>query len=269
MDMASRFWQQNLVKESRDYTAFTIPLLNTQFRWKRNVMGLSGAPASFSWLTALVFRGIRKAITYINDQLTHSQTHEEQLQLLQECFDRMRTFTMKFNIKKCIFGARSVIYLGFQISEVGISPAHQKWEAIKRFLPPTTLKEVRAFVGFCNFFRRMIPNFSRLAGPLIAMTKLNSGRKSGTLPTEAMQSFNDMKQALSSNPIRGYSRSGAQNILTVDASTTGLGAIFSQILNGEQKIMSYWSRTIREHESNYIPHMLEMTAVCLALEHFH
>lgn len=269
MDMASGFWQQNLVEESRDYTAFTIPLLNTQFRWKRNVMGLSGAPASFSRLTALVFRGIRKAITYIDDLLTHSQTHEEQLQLLQECFDRMRAFTMKFNIKKCVFGARSVTYLGFQISEAGISPAHDKLEAIKGFLPPTSMKEVRAFVGFCNYFRRMIPNFSRLAGPLIGMTKLNSGWKSGTLPMEAMQSFNDMRKALSSNPVIGYSRSGAQNILTVDASTTGLGAIFSQILNGEEKIVSYWSRTIREHESNYTPYMLEMTAVCSALEHFH
>ena len=269
MDMASGFWQQNLVEDSRDYTAFTIPLLNTQFRWKRNVMGLAGAPASFSRLTALVFRGIEKAITYIDDLLTHSQTHEEQLQILQVCFDRMRAFTMKFNINKCVFGAQSVTYLGFQISEAGISPAHDKLEAVKCFSPPTTMKEVRAFVGFCNYFRRMIPNFSRLAGPLIAMTRLNSGWKSGTLPPEALQSFKNMKVALSSNPVVGFSRSGAQNILTVDASTTGLGAIFSQILNGEEKIVSYWSRTIREHESNYTPYMLEMTAVCSALEHFH
>ena len=66
MDMASGFWQQDLTEDSRDYTAFTIPLLNTQFRWKRTVMGLQGAPASFSRLTALVFRGIVNAITYIH-----------------------------------------------------------------------------------------------------------------------------------------------------------------------------------------------------------
>ena len=269
MDMASGFWQQNLTEDSRDFTAFTIPLLNTQFRWKRTVMGLQGAPASFSRLTALVFKGIEKAITYIDDLLTHSQTHEEQLQLLQQCFDRMREFTMKFNINKCVFGARTVTYLGFQISAEGVSPAKDKVEAVKCFRPPTTIKEVRAFVGFCNYFRRMVPNFSRLAGPLISMTKMNSGWTAGTLPPEAMKSFVDMKTALSSNPVVGYSRSGAQNILTVDASTTGLGAIFSQILNGEEKIVSFWSRTIREHESNYTPYMLEMTAVCSALEHFH
>ena len=269
MDMASGFWQQDLEEDSRDYTAFTIPILNTQFRWKRNVMGLQGAPASFSRLTALVFRGIDNAITYIDDLLTHSQTHEEQVQILQMCFDRMRTFTMKFNIKKCVFGASSVTYLGFQISSEGISPANDKMEAITNFVPPTTLKEVRAFVGFCNYFRRMVPNFSRLAGPLIAMTKLSSGWKSGLLPPDAMQSFINMKQALCSRPVVGFSRTGGQYILTVDAATTGLGAILSQSSNGEEVIVSYWSRTLREHEQNYTPYMLEMTAVCSALEHFH
>lgn len=269
MDMASGFWQQDLEEESRDYTAFTIPILNTQFRWKRNVMGLQGAPASFSRLTALVFRGIDNAITYIDDLLTHSQTHEDQLRILQLCFDRMRTFTMKFNIKKCVFGSSSVTYLGFQISSDGVSPANDKMEAITKFTPPTNLKEVRAFVGFCNYFRRMVPNFSRLAGPLIAMTKLNSGWKSGVLPPAAMQSFISMKQALCSRPVVGFARTGGQYILTVDAATTGLGAILSQVSNSEEVIVSYWSRTLREHEQNYTPYMLEMTAVCSALEHFH
>ena len=269
MDMASGFWQQNLDEGSRDYTAFTIPLLNTQFRWKRNVMGLQGAPASFSRLTALVFRGIDNAITYIDDLLTHSQTHAEQLNILQLCFDRMRSFTMKFNIKKCVFGATSVTYLGFQISEAGVAPANDKVIAVRSFTPPTNLKEVRAFIGFCNYFRRMVPNFSRRAGPLISMTKLNSGWKSGPLPKEALGSFEDMKQALSSCPVVGYSRTGGQYVLTVDAATSGLGAILSQVNSNEETIVSYWSRTVREHERNYTPYMLEMTAVCSAVEHFH
>ena len=269
MDMASGFWQQNLEEDSRDYTAFTIPLLNTQFRWRRTVMGLQGAPASFSRLTALVFRGIDNAITYIDDLLTHSQTHEEQMAILQQCFDRMRTFNMKFNIKKCVFGATSVTYLGFQISEEGVSPATDKVAAVRTFTPPSNMKEVRAFVGFCNYFRRMVPNFSRMAGPLIAMTKLTSGWKSGQLPPEALQSFEDMKRALSSSPVIGFAKTGGQYILTVDAATTGLGAILSQTHQNEEVIVSYWSRTVREHERNYTPYMLEMTAVCSALEHFH
>ena len=111
-------------------------------------MGLAGAPAAFSRLTAFVFRGIEKAITYIDDLLTHSRTHEEKLQILQLCFDRMRSFTMKFNLKKCVFGASSVTYLGFQISEEGIAPAKDKVVAVRSFKPPVSMKEVRAFIGF-------------------------------------------------------------------------------------------------------------------------
>ena len=269
LDMASGFWQQNLDEESRDYTAFTIPFLNTQFRWSRTTMGLQGAPASFSRLTALVFRGVANVITYIDDLMTHTKDHYNQLQVLEQCFERMRNHNMKFNINKCVFGATKVNYLGFEISRDGISPAKDKVEAVKQFSPPTSMTEVRAFIGFCNYFRRMIPNFSRMATPLINLTKKTSDWKSGPIPEDAKQSFNNLKTALCTAPVIGFSKSGGQYILTVDAATTGLGAILSQQFEGKEKIISYWSRTIREHEKNYTPYMLEMTAVCSALEHFH
>ena len=269
MDMASGFWQQNLDEASRDFTAFTIPLLNTQFRWNRNVMGLHGASSSFSRLTALIFRDVKKAITYIDDVLTHSETHVEQRRILQECFDRMRQFNMKFNLTKCVFGATDVTYLGYKISSQGVSPANDKVQAIKAFQAPTTMKEVRAFIGFCNYFRRMIPNFSRMAQPLIAMTRKDADWKSGELPTDAENSFNQLKKALSEQPVIGFSKSDGQYVLTVDAATSGLGAILSQISDQKETIISYWSRTLRDHEKNYTPYMLEMTAVCSALEHFH
>ena len=115
----------------------------------------------------------------------------------------------------------------------------------------------------------MIQNFSKLAGPLIDLTKKNSDWKSGPLPAEAKESFDKLKIALCSSPVIGFSKTGGQYILTVDASTSGLGAILSQEWNGKEKIISYWSRTICDHERNYTPYMLEMTAVCSALEHFH
>jgi transposase InsO family protein len=269
LDMASGFWQQNLDINSRDYTAFTIPLLNTQFRWSRTSQGLKGGPGSFARLTALVFRGICQAITYIDDLLCHTQTHTEHLQVLQECFDRMIQFNLKFNIKKCCFGSTSVTYLGFQISEEGVSPAKDKIEAIRAFQPPTNLKEVRAFIGFCNYFRRMVLNFSSKASGLVDLTKKDSGWSSGPLPITAQTSFETLKNCLSNNPVIGFSRPGGQYIITADASCQGLGAILSQTYNNEEKVVSFWSRTLREHEKNYTPYMLEMSAVCCALEHFH
>ena len=269
LDMACGFWQQNLDEKSRDYTAFTIPFLNTQFRWSRTTMGLQGAPASFSRLTALVFRGLSNVITYIDDLMVHTRDQYTQRDVLQQCFDRMRSHNMKFNISKCVFGAFKVNYLGFEISREGVSPSKDKVEAVKKFTAPVSMTEVRAFIGFCNYFRRMIPNFSRAAAPLINLTKKTSDWKSGPMPDAAKESFEKLKLALCSFPVIGFSKTGGQYILTVDAATTGLGAILTQQQPDGERVISYWSRTIRDHEKNYTPYMLEMTAVCSALEHFH
>ena len=99
----------------------------------------------------------------------------------------------------CI-GADQVAHLGFQISKDGVSPATDKEAPVQKFQPPTTMKEVRAFIGFCNYFRRMVSNFSRIASPLIAMSKKNCAWKSGPLPDEALQSFNILKQTLLLKP---------------------------------------------------------------------
>jgi hypothetical protein len=115
----------------------------------------------------------------------------------------------------------------------------------------------------------MIPNFSRTATPLINLTKKTSDWKSGQIPAEAQHSFDNLKLALCTAPVIGFSKTGGQYVLTVDASTTGLGSILSQTFEGKEKIIFNWSRTIREHEKNYTPYMLEMKAVCSALKHFH
>ncbi len=190
-------------------------------------MGLHGAPPSFSRLTALVFCGLTNVITYIDDLLTHTVSHQEQLIVLQKCFEKMRQFNLKFNITKCIFGALQVAYLGYNISERGISPANDKVEAVQTFQAPTTMTEDQSFIGFCDYFCQMIQNFSHISGPLINSTKKDSGWKSGSLSPKALSSFNILKAALCSAPVIGFSKSGGKYILTIDAATTGLRAILA------------------------------------------
>ena len=198
--------------------------------------------------------------------MAHTKDHYTQLQVLHQCFDCMHMYNMKFNIKKYIFGAAKVTYLWFEISNEGVSPAQDKVEAVKNFQSPTTMTDVRAFIRFCNYFWRMIPNFSRLAAPLINLTKKTSSWKSGEIPTAAHESFLQLQTALCNIPVIGFSRMGGQYVLTVDTATTGLGVIFSQQFENEKKVISYWSRTLREHEKNYTPYMLEMTRYTVAVK---
>ena len=84
IDLTSRFWQQVLNKRSRPLTSFTVPGKGTRYQWTVTPMGLQGSLASFARLINYVFQGIKGVVTYIDNVLTHSKGHEEQLRLLEE-----------------------------------------------------------------------------------------------------------------------------------------------------------------------------------------
>ena len=123
-------------------------------------MGLQGSPASFARLIDYVFRGIKGVITYIDDVLTHSKGHEQQLKTLEDTLLRLRKYNLKLNPGKSVFGADQVHYLGYSISGEGIRPGEEKMKAIKEFPTPDTPKKIREFVGLANYFRFLLPNFS-------------------------------------------------------------------------------------------------------------
>jgi len=119
-----------------------------------------------------MFRGVSNVITFIDDMMTHKKDHYHQMEALQQCFDQMGPFNMKFNIKKSVFGATKATYLGFKISGEGISPTKDKVEAVHKLTSPISMTEVGEFIEFCNYFRRMIPKFSQLVSPLINITNV-------------------------------------------------------------------------------------------------
>ena len=99
MDLSKGFFQQNLAKESRPYTSFTVPGLGS-FQFTVSCFGSHGAPSSFSYLMTEVLRSLKSLISFIDDILAHTKTHDEQLVALRNCFQRLREYNLKFCIKK-------------------------------------------------------------------------------------------------------------------------------------------------------------------------
>ena len=91
-----------------------------------------------------------------------SSSPKEHQQHIQEIFKRLEYFGLMINAQKCIFGVPSVEFLGYQIDQTGITPLPFKIEAIKNFLVPTSLKQLRRFVGIVNYYRRFIPKCSHV-----------------------------------------------------------------------------------------------------------
>ena len=279
LDLTSAFWQLPLAENSRDFTAFTLYHRNTQYRWKRTVMGLKGAPASFSRLMGIVFKGQKNVITYVDDALVYTANHGLMLERLQEVAQRLREHNLKLNPKKTSLGLSSVKYLGFDIDEDGIRPSKDKLAAIKALEPPKDPKQVKEFLGLTTFFSRMIKDYSRIAAPLQDLTKKSCTWTGGQLPENALKAFHSLKNTLMAEPILAYPQVGKPFNLSVDAclgddgNPGGLGAILSQrqMFKGklEDRVIQYWSRRLKDKEPDGSAYSCEKKAMVEALEAFH
>ena len=148
-----------LETSSRPFTVFTVPR-QRQFQSVTSPMGLLGCPASFQRMMKAVVKGLEGIIVYINNLLVHSDTHEKQIDILEQIFQRLVQNGIKVNLDKCVFGNKNVSYLGFRLTEKGIIPGSDKLKAIPNVAPPSNVHEVRQSLGLCNFFQNHVKNFA-------------------------------------------------------------------------------------------------------------
>ena len=273
IDLRSGFWQLGLAKESRPLTAFTLPSLG-QWQWAVTTMGLTGAPASFSKLMEIVMRDLDFILRYLDDLLAASTSHEEHLQHLRLALSRLRTYGLKINPEKSIFGAASVEYLGHTVSSEGFTVGEHKFAALQDFPEPNSRKKVQQFLGLANFFRQLIPSFQKHAGHLSALLANTHVWKAGPLPPQARLAFHALRKALMARPVVAFPDPAVPFVLATDAAVGddnnpgGLGAVLTQTINGHDRVIAYASRALKQHEKKQSAFQLELQAVIWAIEHF-
>lgn len=276
LDLRAGFHQMGLEKASRPISAFYVPGMG-QYQFRRAPMGLANMPLSFQRLIDSVFRGLTpsRILCYLDDLLVKSSGHEDMLHGLQQCFERLRKAGLKLNLDKCRFGVTTCEYLGFQLGKEGYQPSKRKVLAISEAKPPSTIKEVRQFLGLTNFFRMCIPQFARISKPLSRLTCKNSGWTSGNLPQDALSAFQTLQKLLCSEPVLTYPNPKLPYHLYCDASqgnvgenNGGLGACLVQYVQGIPKVVAYASRSLQKHEANYTPYLLELLACTWGIDHF-
>ena len=274
LDLAHGFYQLGLEPGlSRECTAFTVPGRGTRYQWTVTPMGLQGSPGSFARLMGHVLGQESKCLVYIDDCLCHAATHPEMRHVLGRVLHRLRQFNLKLHPGKSQFGTDQTTYLGYKISREGIRPSDDKVKALSKLPLPSTVTEVRSFLGLANYFRFLIKDFARLAGPL---HKIQGGKnRPVSLDTEQKMAFEALKNALTKEPVVVFPRSDLPFKLTTDAATGdnthpgGLGAVLTQYHgDGKERVVAYASRTLATHEKNYSPFLLELAAAVFGLEHF-
>jgi hypothetical protein len=130
--------------------------------------GLTNTPAAFQHFMNDIFQDMldTKVIIYLDDILIFSKTQEEHGKDVKEVLKRLADNQLFCKLSKCSFHVDTVDYLGLVISPKGISMEEKKVQAVKEWATPQTVKQVQSFLGFTNFLRRFVPNYSSLARPL-------------------------------------------------------------------------------------------------------
>ena len=275
LDLTSGFWQLSLDPGSRECTAFTVPGRG-RFEWTRCPMGLHGSPASFSRLMDIVMRDAKGIITYLDDVLVHAPDHQGHLIALETAFKRLRQYHLKLNAHKCDFAAPRIPYLGFTLTKDGVKPGEEKLKAIRDFPAPTNVKQIREFCGLSNYFRHLVNHYARLSGHLTRLLTKEANWKGPRLPDGARHAFEELKRSLCSAPVLMFPRKDRPFTLATDAATGdntspgGLGAVLTQLDDqGRERVVSYASRSLREHEKNYSVFLLEQLAASWAIDHYY
>ena len=275
LDISQAFYQISLNKNSRQFTSFTVPGKGS-FQFARLPMGLHSSPSSLSRVTNHLVKGIAGAIAYLDDVIVHSKSYSDHLGLIRQLFVRFRQFGLKLQPKKCELGAKEVTYLGYRISGEGVQAGKEKTEAIAAFPIPRTPRQVRQFCGLANYFRHMIPHFSKHSAKLTQLLTKNSSWVRGELPSQARQGFLHLRAELAKAPSLAFPDPNKMFHVFTDASLGsesspgGLGAVLCQ--EGKDDLLvpvAYASRTLRDNEKGYSAFLIEMAAVVFAITHWH
>jgi hypothetical protein len=163
--MRNGYWNQVLLEKERHYTAFTISRIG-QLQWTVTAQGLCGAPAAFSRLMDTIMEGASNVITYLDNVLIHSATHEAQIAHHCHAIQWTHGAGLALNPMKSILGSIRVEYLGHTISSDGVRPGKDKTQAMKDITEPKSMKQLKSFIGLANYFRSYVKGFARVASDL-------------------------------------------------------------------------------------------------------
>jgi hypothetical protein len=228
--------------------------------------GLTNAPAVFQHMMNDIFRDYldQFVVIYLDDLLIFSKSQEEHDKHVALVLEKLREVGLYAKLEKCEFDKDSIEFLGYVISPEGIVMDKSKVDTLLSWAPPTTLKEVQSFLGFANFYRIFIKNYSSLVAPLTALTRKDCPFQ---WSTQAQQAFDKLKTKFTTAPILAHARFDQPYVVETDGSDFALGAVLSQIQeDGKLHPIAFYSRKFTAAEINYEIYDKELLAIVAAFE---
>ena len=253
------------IEEDEDLLTFYTPLGN--FKPKVLQFGPTNGPTTFQrFINDTLFDYLNVFCTaYLDDILIYSQSREEHTKHVRLVLQRLREANLQADISKSEFYTTSTAFLGLIVSTEGIAINPNKVSAIKEWKTPRSVTEAQSFIGFCNFYRRFIRGFSKVARPIIELTK-DEFKKNFKWNEQAQEAFEDLKERIISAPILKHFDHSKTAYLEADSSDFVQGGCLSQITDGFLYPVAFFSRKLTPAEYNYEIYDKELLAIVNALE---
>ena len=202
LDLRAGYHQIAIREGDKPKTAFTTK--SGLFEWNVLPPGLKNAPPSFQRCMNNIIGRSRShfCLIYLDDIIVFSRTFDDHLAHVADVLDTLHRHRLRLHPAKCLFFQGKIEYLGHSIDANGLHPLDEKVKAIRDFPMPTTLKEANAFIGLVGWYRRFIPDFAKIAGPIHTVTnKTKERRKEFFWASEQTAAFEQLKSIVTSAPL--------------------------------------------------------------------
>jgi len=249
------------IKEGDEYKA-TFKTSEGLFEPTVMFFGLTNSPATFQTMMDDIFQD---EITqgwlhiYMDDMIIATEDDEVLHELcVNHILDKLEKFDLFLKPEKCKFHQREVKYLGVLIGNGTVKMDPVKVQGITDWPTPLTIKDVRSFLGFCNFYRAFIKNFSDIAHPLNDLTCKN---EQFIWTDKRSNAFLELKRACSNYPVLRTPDWTKQFVMETDASGYALGVVIAQEFEDGIYPIAFHSRSLLPAEKNYDAHDKELAGV--------
>ena len=230
--------------------------------------GLTNSPATFQAMMDHIFHNLisqGKVLVYIDDIVIHTKDKDEHRQITWQVLELLCENKLYVKPEKCEIKKSEIEYLGLIVSEGKIWMDPVKTNAIRGWPIPIKLKELQSFLGFCNFYRCFIKDYSVIVKLLTSLT----GKVPWQWEVPQQEAFNCLKTAIMSQPILAIPIDNAPYQLKTDSLDYALGVVLSQFQDDKWHPVTFLSKSFNDAECNYEIYDKELLAIMTALNEWH
>ncbi|UYV63703.1 K02A2.6-like [Cordylochernes scorpioides] len=264
LDANSGFWQIPLSEESSGLTTFLTPF--GRYRFKRLPFGISSAPEVFQRKMSNLLESQSGVNCHMDDIVIWGATQEEHDERLRCVLRKLQDSGLALNKEKCIFSVKEIKFLGHLITERGVLPDPNEVQTIREFPSPSSISEVRRFLGMVNFTGKFIQDLSTFLYPL---NQLLVKRNDWRWDSAQEEAFEKVKNLLSTSPTLTFFETQSTNYSVCRCLFIWTrSSAFTKSEDGCQKAVAYASRTMSETEKRWAQIEKESLAIVWACERF-